>query len=242
MIFVIVLFLGYLSEMSCFFSFSSKVTSLFSRNSQTRLFASSLQRIERIISNRGVGSRSEVSKLLKQGRVKVNGKVERSSSNKYHEDVAIEIDGAIVQGISLLAVYHKPVGIISSVGDPWGRHNLEGVYASHSSLSNMHPVGRLDADTSGLLLFSKEGPLTQHLLNPQSNIPRTYDAIVLGSVIHNQLKEILSKGVQTTDGVFGGILIHSEVLDIEVSLFIYLFVFLFICACLYVYTYLTYVS
>jgi 16S rRNA U516 pseudouridylate synthase RsuA-like enzyme len=194
-------------------------------NQQTRLFASSsssLQRIERIISNRGVGSRSEVSKLLKQGRVTVNGKIERSSSNKYYEDVIIEIDGEPIQGATpLLAIFHKPVGILSSVGDPWGRPNLEGVYANHPSLTNMHPVGRLDADTSGLLLFSKEGKLTQHLLNPQSGIPRTYEAIVLGSVVHTPLKEVLNKGVQTTDGVFGGNLLKSQVLDNEVMFIVY---------------------
>ena len=100
---------------------------------------------------------------------------------------------------------------------------IEGVYANHPSLSNMHPVGRLDADTSGLLLFSKEGSLTQPLLNPQSGIPRTYEAIVLGSVVHNQLKEVLVKGVQTTDGIFGGSLLHSEVLDIEVCLLVCIF-------------------
>lgn len=234
MLLLILLSLSYLPKMSSYIastrlmpvckkifgaenSFISHTKSIRSINQHFRLFAS-LQRIERIISNRGVGSRSEVSKLLKQGRVKVNGKVERSSSNKYPEDVPIEIDGVSIQEVSLLAVYHKPVGIISSVGDPWGRPNLEGVYANHSSLlsRDMHPVGRLDSDTSGLLLFSKDGALTQHLLSPQSGIPRTYEALVLGAVAHTQLKEVLAKGVETTDGVFGGVLVHSEVLDTEV--------------------------
>ena len=74
----------------------------------------------------------------------------------------------------------------------------------------MHPVGRLDLDTSGLLLFSKDGKLTQQLLSPQSKINRIYEARVLGKVDFNDLKSKLIAGVNTTDGSFPAELLHCE--------------------------------
>ncbi len=64
----------------------------------------------------------------------------------------------------------------------------------------MHPVGRLDADTTGLLLFSSDGHLTQTLLNPNSDIEREYEALVVGHVNASALSEQLSNGVKTTEG------------------------------------------
>ena len=82
----------------------------------------------------------------------------------------------------------------------------------------MHPVGRLDADTTGLLLFSADGKLTQALLNPNSKIPRIYDAYVENEVNHAKLLEQLAAGVKTTDGNFPALLLESHVLTLEVIL------------------------
>ena len=67
-------------------------------------------------------------------------------------------------------------------------------------LKSMHPVGRLDADTTGLLLFSSDGHLTQTLLNPNSDIEREYEALVVGHVNASVLSEQLFNGVKTTEG------------------------------------------
>ena len=166
-----------------------------------RLF-STTHRLERIISNRGIGSRNEVSKLISQGRVAVNGKVIKSGSVKYPIDCIISIDGKSITALPLLAIYNKPVNVISSIGDPWGRTSLDSLYPEYPYLKQMHPVGRLDADTSGLLLFSKEGKLTQFLLNPNSEVTRIYKAHVLGKVNFNELQHKLKSGVNTTDGTF----------------------------------------
>lgn len=88
----------------------------------------------------------------------------------------------------LLACYNKPVGVHSAMGDDkWGRDNLETLSAEHSFLRGMHPVGRLDADTSGLLLFSADGKLTQLLLHPSTGVVRQYEALVVGEVQHDQV-------------------------------------------------------
>lgn len=137
-----------------------------------------LQRLERIVANRGVGSRKEVSALFRQGRVRVGGKVVLSGADRYPLNTAVEIVGyGSVDRVPLLAAYHKPTGVVSTMRDDWGRVSLAELQLEYPFLKNMHPVGRLDADTSGLLLFSSDGVLTQSLLHPSSEIPRVYEAL-----------------------------------------------------------------
>lgn len=171
------------------------------------------QRLERIISNRGLGSRNDVAKLFKQGRISINGKVIHSGAEKYPIDVRVEVDGELSLPIPLLAIYHKPIGIHSVMRDPWGRGTLKELALEYPYLKSLHPVGRLDADTSGLLLFSSDGHLTQTLLHPSSAIEREYEAVVIGKVDFEKLKEVLAKGVKTTEGTFNATLLFSENLD-----------------------------
>eukprot|EP01038_Epipyxis_sp_PR26KG_P006880 gene6880-9426_t len=169
-----------------------------------------IQRIDRIIANRGVGTRSEVTTLFRQGKVKINGKVIRSPSERIRVDAEIEVNGVTSRETPLIAVYHKPVGIHSTVGDPWGRPSLLEVKNSIPVLQNMHPVGRLDADTSGLLLFSSDGLLSNLLLQPVTAVERTYEAIVCGSIDHISLKSNLLNGIKTSDGIYPADLISSS--------------------------------
>lgn len=92
--------------------------------------------------------------------------------------------------------------MFSTVGDPWGRENLQGLYDQFPSIKPLHPVGRLDCDTSGLLLFSSDGKLTNQILDPNNAIPRVYEAIVSGIVDRGKLGLVLSAGVATADGTF----------------------------------------
>lgn len=97
-----------------------------------------------------------------------------------------------------LAVYHKPFGVHSTMGDPLGRPSLGDL--SNSFLKHMHPVGRLDADTTGLLLWSKDGQLTHTLLDPSMGVDRIYEAWVVGEVQKEELSCKLSFGVPTGEG------------------------------------------
>ena len=171
------------------------------------------QRLERIISNRGVGSRNDVAKLFKAGRVSIDGKIIKSGAEKYPIDVTVEIDGEIVTGVPLLAVYYKPLGVHSTMKDNWNRQSLEELSLEYPYLKSMHPVGRLDADTTGLLLFSSDGQLTQTLLHPQTGVEREYEAIVAGKVDSERLGATLSAGVTTTEGTFVADLLASKLLD-----------------------------
>jgi 23S rRNA pseudouridine2605 synthase len=82
----------------------------------------------------------------------------------------------------------------------------------------MHPVGRLDYDTSGLILFSSEGTLTQTLLHPSNKIQKEYEALVVGNVNEDELRHKLMKGVETSMGVFPADLVSARsILDDEVK-------------------------
>jgi 23S rRNA pseudouridine2605 synthase len=169
------------------------------------------QRIERIIANRGIGSRKQAASIIKAGKVSVNGVVVRSGAQKCSLDANIFIEGiGHVVSAPLLAAFHKPTGMISTMSDNWGRSSLAELEAKFSFLKAMHPVGRLDADTSGLLLFSREGALTQKLLHPSSNIAREYQALVAGNVNQQKLGALLKAGVKTAGGVFPAELISAE--------------------------------
>ena len=173
-----------------------------------------LQRIERIIANRGVGSRKEVAQLIRAGRVKVGGKVILSGADRFPLSTAVDIEGmGEVVGVPLLAVYHKPVGVVSTMADNWNRASLSELQLEYGFLKTMHPVGRLDLDTSGLLLFSSDGGLTQMLLHPSTGVDRVYEALVVGNVDFDQLGATLRAGVTTTEGTFSANLLEAGASD-----------------------------
>lgn len=99
--------------------------------------------------------------------------------------------------------------MLSTVGDPMKRLNLQDVYDRYTFLKTFHPVGRLDAMTTGLLVFSRDGDLTNLLLDPKSEIPREYEAIISGRVNPEKLSKQLQDGIETSLGLFTGKLLHS---------------------------------
>lgn len=159
-------------------------------------------RADRVLSHRFQKSRSECHELLKKKRVwKVDpdgnlslvlGPAERLSMN---DDLRLDKTKEIPLPPPLLMVYHKPKWVLSVRQDPYNRPCLD-----ESILPNMHPVGRLDYDTSGLLLFSSSGALTQRLLHPKHEVEKEYVAVVTGIVVEDELRATLAAGVQTTEG------------------------------------------
>jgi 23S rRNA pseudouridine2605 synthase len=121
--------------------------------------------------------------------------------------------------------YHKPKWVLSVRSDPrFQRPCLTpetlargGVPEAHASSSSggggLHPVGRLDYDSSGLLLLSSDGTLTQRLLHPNHAIPKEYEAVVTGRVNQTELSERLDQGVATADGVHTAALLECSVWD-----------------------------
>ena len=169
-------------------------------------------RADRVLSNRGWGSRSECFEILKQRRVvqKFGNDIfpVLGPSDKISMEADIWIDNKIQVPLPppLLYVYHKPKWVLSVMNDSKGRQNL----GSLDFVKGMHPVGRLDYDTSGLILFSSDGTLTQKLLHPKSGIQKEYVALVAGSANEAELREKLANGVETAMGTFPADLVHAK--------------------------------
>lgn len=122
-------------------------------------------------------------------------------SERIHSDARLMVDGKEVGLIPLLMAYHKPKWVLSVMSDPKDRPNLSHVVPETFLRQKLHPVGRLDYDTSGLLLFSSSGPLTQHLLHPSHDVSKEYVATVEGLVNPAELHSRLETGVETAEGV-----------------------------------------
>jgi len=173
----------------------------------------SLFRADRVLSNRGWGSRSECFDLLKKKRVfqEINSEMKCVSGpkQKIPMDASLFVDGKkeVPKPPPLLRLYHKPKWVLSVMNDSKGRNNLGDL--DEKLLSMMHPVGRLDYDSSGLLLFSSNGKLTQKLLHPKNEVEKEYVALVVGKVDENSLREELSQGVRTSIGIFPATLIDA---------------------------------
>lgn len=138
------------------------------------------ERIQKILARAGIASRRHSEELIRAGRVRVNGQVvDQLGATADPETDAIEVDGRPVVVASVRAYYllHKPRGYLSTCYDPQGRKTvLELVpYAP-----GLHPVGRLDRDTSGLLILTNDGAFTEALTHPRHGIAKTYVAEVKG--------------------------------------------------------------
>lgn len=154
-----------------------------------------MKRLDRIISERGGYSRKQASLLVRKKRVTSAGVLLSNSAKKMPEDIPLEIDDSPLAALPLVIAFHKPEGVVSTESDPVGR-SCVGDWLP----PRFHIVGRLDAETHGLLLFSRDGLLTQKMLHPKFRTEREYIAIVEG----NPTPELISRlavGVETSLGL-----------------------------------------
>jgi 23S rRNA pseudouridine2605 synthase len=94
---------------------------------------------------------------------------------------------------------HKPEGVVSTVSDPGGRETVVGLVADEDR--RLYPVGRLDADTTGLLLLTNDGELAHRLMHPSFEVPKTYRATVASAPVGEPALRVLREGVELEDGV-----------------------------------------
>ncbi len=172
-------------------------------------------RLDKYLCACGQGSRSQVTRLIKHGRVKVNGYVTTSGATRIVSTDTVHLDDVLLSEAAPVLLWHKPTGVQCTIGDPMGRISLVDLIPS-DILNRYHPVGRLDADTSGLLLFSRFGALTQRLLHPKHGLPRSYQAICEAPFTADQIAT-LESGVSTSLGTFSATVTHNEATLIELS-------------------------
>ena len=160
------------------------------------------ENLQKVLARTGLGSRREMERWIDAGRVHIDGKL-ATLGDRVNSTARISVDGkAIAQGQghkTRVLLYHKPPGEVCSRKDPEGRKT---VFDSLPRLKNGRwiSVGRLDFNTSGLLLFTTDGELANALMHPSSNIEREYMVRVKGEVSQKTL-HILHEGVMLEDGM-----------------------------------------
>jgi len=154
-------------------------------------------RLNAYLARAGVASRRRADELIRDGRVRVNG--EPGQLNTFVEvgDV-VEVDGRRVEAQQLAYVLlNKPAGIVTTASDPRGRPTVVG-HIAHPL--RVVPVGRLDADTTGAILLTNDGPLAHRLAHPRYGVEKVYEAEVEGEPSDEALRR-LAEGVELDDGV-----------------------------------------
>ncbi|KJY88929.1 23S rRNA pseudouridine(2605) synthase RluB [Pseudoalteromonas piscicida] len=161
------------------------------------------EKLQKVLARAGVGSRREMEKYIESNRVSVDGKVAKLG-DRVEETSVIRVDGHIVkieqqeERICRVLMYHKPEGELCTRRDPQGRRT---VFDRLPKLDGDRwiAIGRLDINTSGLLLFTNDGELANRLMHPKYEVEREYSARVFGEVT-NQTLRTLTKGVELEDG------------------------------------------
>jgi 23S rRNA pseudouridine2605 synthase len=155
--------------------------------------------LAKYLSSRGVASRRAAERLVQAGRVSIDGDAVTDPARSVSGGEEVAVDGLPVPPEQVPVVYavNKPAGVLSTASDPHGRPTLVGLVDSPARL---YPVGRLDIDTTGLILLTNDGPLAHRLTHPSFEVPKTYRATVGRAPVREPALRTLRGGVQLEDG------------------------------------------
>ena len=134
------------------------------------------ERLQKVLAAAGVASRRSSEDLIAQGRVTVDGRVARVGDQADPERSVIAVDGRVIGAAAQNAylLLHKPPGYVTTLSDERGRRAVMDLVPAALRAPGLHPVGRLDRDTSGLLLLTNDGNLTQRLTHPKHEVEKEY--------------------------------------------------------------------
>jgi 16S rRNA pseudouridine516 synthase len=158
------------------------------------------QRLDKVLAHMGIGTRKEIKKLVKAGRVNINGTI----ANDPGIHVTPDQDEITVDGIPIhyrehiYLMMNKPQGVISATEDRFNEVITDLLEPEHR-VFDPFPVGRLDKDTEGLILLTSDGKLSHQLLSPKKHVPKTYFALVEGAVTEAD-REAFGNGITLDDG------------------------------------------
>lgn len=162
-----------------------------------------MERLQKILSRAGLASRREAERWIVEGRITVNGSVIRKlGSQADPAKDSIKVDGKRIKPAAspLYYAFHKPPGVITTLNDPQGRPDLTPYLARLGEKRRVFPVGRLDYNTTGLLLLTNDGDLALRLAHPRYGVKKLYRA-KLSACPGDQDLEQLRKGVRLDDGM-----------------------------------------
>jgi 23S rRNA pseudouridine2605 synthase len=162
------------------------------------------EKVQKLLARAGLGSRREMESLIAEGRVSVNGSVIQLGA-RASEDDKIRVDGRVIsipkqdKLIRRVIAYHKPEGEVCTRKDPEGRTTVFDALPSPGK-GRWIAIGRLDLNTSGLLLFTNDGELANRLMHPKFELEREYAVRVNGEVTEEALQQ-LQTGIALDDGM-----------------------------------------
>jgi 23S rRNA pseudouridine2605 synthase len=158
-------------------------------------------RLAKYLAHAGVASRRSAETLIAQGRVSVGGATVTDPARDVDEDSRVALDGRPLSGPEPRVLYavNKPVGVVSTARDTHGRPTVTALVPATGL--RLYPVGRLDADSSGLILLTNDGELANQLTHPRYEVPKTYRARLAGAPIADSALRTLRAGVRLEDGL-----------------------------------------
>ncbi len=133
-------------------------------------------RLAKYLAHAGVASRRAAETVIADGRVSVDGEIVLDPARDVDESSRVSVDGRALRGVQARVVYalNKPLGVVSTARDPHGRPTVVELVPAEGL--RLYPVGRLDADTSGLILLTNDGELANRLTHPRFEVQKTYRA------------------------------------------------------------------
>jgi 16S rRNA pseudouridine516 synthase len=157
-------------------------------------------RLDKVLSNFGFGSRSEIRKLAKEGLIRVDGStVKEASLHVDPENSRIEVDGTLLNYRRFIYIMmNKPAGVITATADNRHRTAID-LLPEKFSCFGLFPAGRLDIDTEGMLLLTNDGQMAHELLSPKKHVDKRYYALIEGEVTEEDINRF-AEGIVLDDG------------------------------------------
>ena len=159
-----------------------------------------LTRLDKLLADSGIFSRSEAKALIRSGRVSVNGCVPKQAEEKYASETAvIRVDGEVIScSAKRYIMMYKPGGILSATEDA-KQQTVTDLLSPQLKRQSLFPVGRLDKDTTGLLLLTNDGDFAHRVISPKKHVPKVYRAAVDGILDESDVLAF-REGVVLSDG------------------------------------------
>jgi len=155
-------------------------------------------RLAKFLAQGGIASRRAAEQLIAEGRVSIAGEIVRDPARDVDEATDVRFDGEPVRPeVREVYALNKPAGVVSTASDPQGRPTVTELVPSERRL---YPVGRLDVDTTGLILVTNDGALANTLTHPRYEVPKTYVAEVAPAPVPESALRALREGVELDDG------------------------------------------
>jgi 23S rRNA pseudouridine2605 synthase len=176
-------------------------------------------RLAKYLAHAGVASRRRAEDLVRAGQVTVNGVVVLDPARAVDEHDDVAVDGNRIAGAEPIEAYalHKPKGVVSTAHDTHGRRTVVDLIAGQHG--RLYPVGRLDADSTGLILLTNDGELANRLTHPSFEVPKTYRVKIAKPPIREPALNALRNGIELEDGLTAPAKVrrlHPDELDITI--------------------------